>query len=97
MAAGYTALATTDQVNQIMGRLAKRFRDDFDEAKLLKAFDDAIDLTTLPGTTMDSGSAAIIGSALTDLDQLRTIYEGTATLGSVKDFRTFLDDLWGPL
>jgi hypothetical protein len=97
MAAGYTALTTTDQIHQLTGRLAKRFREDFAEAARLKAFDDAIDLTTLPGTTMDSGSAAIIGSALTDLDQLRTIYEGTATLGSVKDFRTFLDDLWGPL
>jgi hypothetical protein len=97
MAAGFTALSTTDQINQLTGRLAKRFREDFAEAARLKAFDDANDLTALPGTTMTSGDAAIIGSALSDLDQLRTIYEGDATLGAVKDFRTFLDDLWGPL
>lgn len=34
-------------------------------------------------------------SALSDLDQLRQIYQGLATLGTAKDFRTFPKQLWG--
>jgi hypothetical protein len=34
-------------------------------------------------------------SAMSDLDQLRTIFVGSATLGVAKDFRTFAKRLCG--
>lgn len=38
--------------------------------------------------------ANLIKSAFSDLDQLRTIYEGSANLASVKDFRAFAKQLY---
>lgn len=34
-------------------------------------------------------------SAFADLDQLRTIYEGAASLSAAKDFRAFASRIWG--
>lgn len=36
-----------------------------------------------------AGDVTNFKSAFSDLDQLRTIYQGSATLGTAKDFRTF--------
>ena len=45
---------------------------------------------TGPGPTgYASGDIATLKSAFSDLDQLRTIYQGSATLGTAKDFRAF--------
>ena len=42
-----------------------------------------------------SGEVATLKSAMNDLNQLRTIYEGTATLAVAKDFRAFAKLLTG--
>lgn len=43
----------------------------------------------------NSTDIANMRSALGDAKQLADIYAGTATLGSTKDFRTFLKRIWG--
>lgn len=58
----------------------------------LTAHPDA-DFTALAGgpgpTGYAAGDVTNFKSAFSDLDQLRTIYQGLATLGTAKDFRTF--------
>lgn len=44
---------------------------------------------------MSQTDAGNIISAFSDLDQLRQLYEGTATLTADKDFRAYARWLWG--
>lgn len=44
---------------------------------------------------MSNTDAGNITSAFSDLDLLRQLYEGSATLGSAKDFRAYARWLWG--
>jgi hypothetical protein len=38
---------------------------------------------------------ATLRAAMSATDQLRTIFEGTTTLATVKNFRNFVKPLWG--
>lgn len=57
-------------------------------------------LDSLPDTTMTSAygyvqaDLDVIRSAFADLEQLRTIYQGTANLAVAKDFRTFAKQVY---
>lgn len=42
-----------------------------------------------------SDEVAVIKSAFSNLDQLRTVYEGVAASPEPQDFRTFAQQLWG--
>lgn len=42
-----------------------------------------------------AGEVAVIKSAFANLDQLRTIYEGSAALAAPQDFRVFARQVWG--
>lgn len=52
-------------------------------------------LQALGYATSPTDETAILKSAFADLDQLRTIYEGTANLTVAKDFRIFAKLLTG--
>lgn len=47
------------------------------------------------GYATSPDEASILKSSFTDLDKLRTIYEGTGTQGTTYDFRTFAKQLTG--
>jgi hypothetical protein len=56
-------------------------------------------ITGLPtggATQLTTGDVATLKSAFTDLNLLRTVFEGTATQASLKDFRTFAGQILGP-
>ena len=65
------------------------------DGTLLRVQQFKIFLDTIPDATLTSTYGFVqadvdtLRSALTDLEQLRTIYQGTATLAVAKDFRTF--------
>lgn len=47
------------------------------------------------GYAISPDEAAILKSSFTDLDQLRTVYEGTGTRTPAYDYRTFAKQLTG--
>ena len=77
------------------GSIAVRLRDVFQEIQYTQAWlagqPDA-DLVALGYTQAEVNT---LKSALSDLDQLRTIFTGNATLATAKDFRTFAKRLCG--
>lgn len=79
-----------------MGGIAKSLNQVFDQVRQMEAWlasqADA-DLEANYGYTAQE--VANFKSAFGDLDQLRTIYEGGAPLGTAKDFRTFARLIWG--
>ncbi len=50
------------------------------------------DLTTL---TYSAGDIANLRTAVADINQMSTIFNGAASLAVAKDFRTFLRRVWG--
>jgi hypothetical protein len=96
MAAGFAALLTKDQINQNIGRLAVSLRDTFADIGQFNAWHAGVGGAGLEATYgFTAGDAAIIGSAVTDFEQLRQIYLGAAALASAKNFRAFSDDVEG--
>lgn len=77
------------------GSIAVRLRDVFQEIQYTQAWLSSqadADLTALGYT---SAEVATLKSAMADLDQLRTIFIGNASLATAKDFRTFAKRLCG--
>jgi hypothetical protein len=77
-------------INTRGGSLLQQLDGTFARLQQFKAF-----LDTIPDATLIALYGYVqadindLRSALTDAEQLRTIYQGTATLASAKDFRTF--------
>ena len=82
-------------VNNYAGSIARDLDMLFDRVRILQAWLITVDLTAAP-YSMTTGDQAVIKSAFSDLDTLRTVYEGTATQGTLKDFRAFAKQLHGP-
>lgn len=77
------------------GNLARLVQQVFNQVKELDYFLDAASTEQLVAKGYTAGEVALLKSAVSDLDQLRTIYTGDAALANVKDFRTFARQLWG--
>lgn len=78
-----------DTVNNSVGRTSSNFMNLLDEIAVL---DDSLapyDAAALQAMGFSAGEAATIGSIRSDLNQLRSIAMGLATLSPAKDFRTF--------
>jgi hypothetical protein len=84
----YTTDKTT--INNRAAALCQQIDATFLRIQTFKAW-----LDTLPDATLIStygyvqGDIDIMRSAFVDLELLRTIYQGTATQGTLKDFRAF--------
>lgn len=82
--------------SQKVGDVALQLQEAFDAVRNIKAY-----LAQYSGTQLDTmygydaGQGVIVKSAFDDADLLRTIYEGTATQGTTKDFRAFLKQIYG--
>jgi hypothetical protein len=95
MAAGFAAFTTKDSINQAAGRMVVALREAFRLVEIFNAWHAGVGASGLETTYgFTSGDAATIGSATADAAQLRDIYNGDATLGTVKEFAAFHDDLW---
>jgi len=86
------ALYTVDKAS-IAGRaggLCQQVDSTFLRIQQFKAFLDTIpDATLISAYGFVQGDIDVLRSSLVDLEQLRTIYQGTANLSVAKDFRTF--------
>lgn len=85
---------TKDQVNLQAGGLCRDFDLLCERVLRYKAWLDATNLqeATYGFTAQDE---AVIKSAFGDLAGLIAAYKGTATIGALKDHRTFPKQLWG--
>lgn len=93
MSLGYPV--NKNDVDGKAGQLALTLRGNFDAIRNFKIWLDTkvdADLTALGYT---GSEVATLRSAAADMDQLRQIYEGLATLGVAKDFRAFTKLLTG--
>lgn len=87
---------TQAEFNELIGGIARDVNVVMNRIKDVKIYLDqhtAGALDTLYSYT--AGEGAEIKSAYADLDELRTVYEGLATLAVAKDFRTFAKRLYG--
>lgn len=77
---------TKAKLGALMGQLDSTFLRIQQYKTFLDTITDA-NLTSLYG--IPQADINIMRSSLTDVEQLRTIYQGTANLSVAKDFRTF--------
>jgi hypothetical protein len=83
------------EVNNIVGGTARSLYSVLNQVKQIQAWLLATDLKAAP-YSFSVGDEANIKSAYTDLDKLRTVFEGTATQTPAYDARTFAKLLIGP-
>lgn len=95
MPIGLTATLTRGQVDLQGGTLAQRLNAIFtaieDWHRFVLSAQDA-DFAALGYTTDE---ITLLRTCAAEMEELRTIYEGSATLATAKDFRTFLQRTWG--
>lgn len=82
------------QVDETVGAQTRALNVLFTEIGAFKAWLDGETDTDLADLGYTPGEVAELRSAYVDLDQLRTIYIGAASLASAKDFRTFAKRMW---
>lgn len=87
--------ANKAEIDSAAATCALQMRETFAAVARLQTYLAATADATLVGLGYTSGEVATLKSAIADLNQLRTIYEGTANLASAKDFRTFAKQLTG--
>lgn len=93
MTLGFPALKT--DIDARSGQLALTLRDTFRSIQLFKAWLDTKTDQNLLDLGYNQGEVNTLRSAMADLDQLRTVYEGTATRTPAYDYRTFAKLLVG--
>ena len=93
--AGGIATLGKPQFDALMNAVIQNLDGALGQVQQIQAFLAAhldADFTAVTGsgpTGYASGDIATVKSAFSDLDQLRTIYQGSANLSVAKDFRTF--------
>lgn len=80
---------TKDTINNQVGRTSAEFMNGLDSIAVLDDSLSPYDSAALEALGFTAGEAALIGSIRADLNQLRQIAMGLATLSPAKDFRTF--------
>lgn len=94
MAVGNAAFQSAADINHSVGSIAAQLDHLMVQIQRVQVFMAATDLKVAP-YTMSSGDEATIKSAMTDLDQLRQVYQGLATRTPAYDYRTFAKQLIG--
>jgi len=87
---------TQDEFNERIGGLARDLNVVLNRIGEVRAYLDTMtagEVEALYG--YESGEGSVIKSAYADLDELRTVYEGSAAVANAKDFRTFAKRLYG--
>lgn len=86
---------TKETLNARAGSVALQARSLFEQTAAVKEWLDATPNADMEAMGFSAGEVAVIKSAFADLDQLRTIWQGTANLPASKDFRQWTRQLWG--
>jgi hypothetical protein len=84
------------QLDDASGAAARGLRQSFTAAQRIKEYlDGKTDQELIDEFGYTSAEVATLRAAMSATDQLRTIFEGTTTLATVKNFRNFVKPLWG--
>jgi len=86
---------TQNDVNSNAGAMALTLRNNFDAIRHMKLWLDTRTEQDLTALGYTAGEVAQLKAAFADMDQLRIIWEGGATLPTAKDFRAFAKLLTG--
>lgn len=91
-------IITGNEINTQSGQITRSLFTAFDQIKKFQVWLAATPDATLLAVPYNMTQADInsIKSSFTDLNQLATIFDGTASLAVAKDFRTFSKTLIGP-
>jgi hypothetical protein len=84
-------------VDNVVGRLALSINSNFRQARQLKVEIDAYTDAQLTNAGYSAGEITVLRTLVADLEQMRGIYEGAASLALAKDFRASLRPVWGVL
>lgn len=87
--------AAKSDLDQAAGAIAMSLFATMDNIAKVKTVLDGLTTTDLQNLGYSSTEANQIKSAFTDMDKLRTVFNGTATQASTYDFRTFAKLLLG--
>jgi hypothetical protein len=88
-------LTDKNTINNNAASLARTVDGAFLRVQLFKAWlDTQVDANLISAYGYVQGDLDIIRSSFVDLELLRTVYQGTATQGTLKDFRSFAKQLY---
>lgn len=83
------------EIDARAGDLSRGFQKAFGDVATLKSFLDATPDADLMALGYTQGEVTVLKSAIADLWQLTALWSGQATLAQSKDFRVFVQQLWG--
>lgn len=86
---------TKEQVNAVAGQIALDIADTGQRVQAFKAWLDTKTVEDMERMGFTTEEATLIKSAYADAFQHIAIFTGQATLAQPKDFRVFLQQLWG--
>jgi hypothetical protein len=78
---------TQARVNEVLGGVATRLHDLFNEIATLKEWNDITTQEVIESLGFTPDDAYLVKLIIDELAQLRTIYAGAANLANAKDFR----------
>lgn len=93
MAIGRTI--SKDELNNATGAITSSLFATMDNIAKVKQVLDTLTVTNLEGLGFSTADANLLKSVFTDLDKLRTVFNGTATQTPAYDFRTFAKSALG--
>jgi len=86
---------TKQEIDGRAGDVARSFQRAFHDVGTLKLFLDATPDADLVALGYTQGEVTTLKTAINELAQLGTIWTGAAALPVAKDFRIFVQRLWG--
>lgn len=93
MAIGRTI--SKDELNNAAGAIASSLFATMDNIAKVKQVLDTLSVANLEALGFSNTDANLLKSVFTDLDKLRTVFNGTATQTPAYDFRTFAKSALG--
>lgn len=86
---------TKDTINRVLGTLCQRLNADFTEVETLKGWSDNTQQADIEALGYTADEAYLVKLLIDELNQLKQLYTGAATLAVAKDFRDQARKAWG--
>jgi len=83
------------QVHNVIGGISREVMNIFDQIGVFNDWVTSLDQADIDALELLPEDIALIGGVIADLMQLRSIYEGGASLANAKDFRLLVRQLAG--
>jgi hypothetical protein len=86
---------TLESLNRELGTVCQQLDANFAQIEKLKEYSDNTSQEVIEGLGATADDAFLIKLIIQEMDQLRTIYKGQATLAVAKDFTEQARKAWG--